>query len=136
VLSITVPASADLGATEPGGTDRAALGIVEVTDNRASPVDWTATVSSTDFTTGDATAAETIPVADVEYLISGFTDTTGSATLTPASVTVMSGSSQDVVAATNVVEDNSASWNPQIEISVPDGAIDGDYTATITQSVS
>ena len=107
-----------------------------MTDNRASPVDWTATVSSTDFTTGDATAAETIPVADVEYLISGFTDTTGSATLTPASVTVMSGASQDVVAATNVVEDNSASWNPQIEISVPDGAIDGDYTATITQSVS
>jgi hypothetical protein len=136
VLSITVPVSADLGTTTRGRSISAALGIVEVTDNRASPVDWTATVSSTDFTTGDATAAETIPVADVEYLISGFTDTTGSATLTPASVTVMSGASQDVVAATNVVEDNSASWNPQIEISVPDGAIDGDYTATITQSVS
>jgi hypothetical protein len=136
VLSITVPASADLGTTAPGRSISAALGIVEVTDNRTSPVDWTATVSSTDFTTGDATAAETIPVADAEYLISGFTGTTGSATLTPASVTVMSGSSQDVVAATNVVEDNSASWNPQIEISVPDGAIDGDYTATITQSVS
>jgi uncharacterized repeat protein (TIGR01451 family) len=136
VLSITVPVSADLGTTAPGRSISAALGIVEVTDNRASPADWTATVSSTDFTTGDATAAETIPVADVEYLISGFTDTTGSATLTPASVTVMSGSSQDVVAATNVVADNSASWNPQIEISVPDGAIDGDYTATITQSVS
>jgi WxL domain surface cell wall-binding len=136
VLSITVPDSADLGTAAPGRSISTALGIVEVTDNRASPVDWTATVSSTDFTTGDGTAPETIPVADVEYLISGFTDTTGSATLTPASVTVMSGSSQDVVAATNVVEDNSANWNPQIQISVPDGAIDGDYTATITQSVS
>jgi uncharacterized repeat protein (TIGR01451 family) len=136
VLSITVPASADLGGTAPGGTDRAALGIVEVTDNRASPVDWTATVSSTNFTTGDATAAETIPVADVQYLISGFTATTGSATLTPASVTVMSSAPQAVVAATNVVDDNSASWNPDIEVSVPSGADDGDYTATITQSVS
>lgn len=136
VLSITAPASADLGITAPGGTVSAALGIVEVTDNRASPVNWTATVSSTDFTTGDDTAAETIPVADVQYLISGFTDTTGSATLTPASVTVMSSAPQAVVAATNVVEDSSASWNPEIEVSVPGGAIDGDYTATITQSVS
>jgi uncharacterized repeat protein (TIGR01451 family) len=137
VLSITAPTSADLGTTAPGRIVTAPLGAVEVTDNRASlAVDWTATVSSTDFTTGDGTATQTIPVADVKYSISAFTATSGSATFTPASVTVLSSAPRGVVSATNVVGDNSASWNPEIQVSVPSGAVDGLYTATITESVS
>ena len=108
VLSITAPASADLGSAAPGGTAAASLGIVQVTDGRAGVAGWTATASATDFTTGIGNAAETIPVHDVRYLISGFTSTTGSATFTPTLVTDLSGTAQAVVTATNVNGDNSA----------------------------
>ena len=137
VLLITAPASADLGAAAPGGTVSAELGIIQVTDNRAGlAVGWTATVSSTDFTTGDGMAAQTIPVHDADYLISSFTATTGSATFTPTPMTDMSTAAQAVVTATNVHGDNSAAWNPVVQVSVPSGAVAGTYSATITHSVS
>jgi hypothetical protein len=135
VLSITAPASADLGTATPGGTASGQLGVVQVTDDRAGVAGWTATVSATDFITGAGRPAETIPVADVQYLIAGLA-TTGSATFTPTSGTVLSGTAQAVVTATNVDGDNSASWNPQIQVSVPPGAVWGTYAATITHSVS
>jgi uncharacterized repeat protein (TIGR01451 family) len=136
VLSITAPAAADLGSAAPGGTASAGLGSVQVTDQRAGLAGWTATISATDFTTGGGTAAETIAVHDVLYLISGFTSTTGSATFTRAPVTDLSGTAQAVVTATNVHGANSATWNPVIKVSVPSRAIMGTYSATITQSVS
>ena len=136
VLSITAPGDASLGSAAPGATASASLGIVQVTDERAGVAGWTATTSATDFTTGTGTAAETIPVADVRYLISGFTSTTGSATFTPTRATVLASAAQAVVAATNVDGDNSAAWNPVIQVSVPSGAVGGAYTATITHSVA
>lgn len=136
VLSITAPASADLGTAAPGGTASAQFGVVQVSDDRAGVVGWTATVSATDFTTGGGTPAETIPVHDVLYLIDGFASTTGSATFTPTPETDLSSAAQPVVTATNVAGDNSASWNPLIQVSVPSGAVTGTYSATITHSVS
>ena len=136
VLSITAPASASLGSAAPGATASASLGVVQVTDARAGVAGWTATTSATDFTTGIGTAAETIPVHDVQYLISGFTSTTGSATFTPTPATVLASAAQAVVTATNVDGDNSAAWNPVIQVSVPSGAVGGAYTATITHSVA
>jgi uncharacterized repeat protein (TIGR01451 family) len=135
VLSITAPASADLGTTAPGGTASGQLGAVRVTDDRAGVVGWTATVSATDFTTGAGRPTETIPVGDVQYLIDGLA-TTGSATFTPTPGTVLSGAAQPIVTATNVAGDNSASWNPLIQVSVPSGAVWGTYATTITHSVS
>jgi uncharacterized repeat protein (TIGR01451 family) len=136
VLSITVPASADLGTATPGGTVSGSLGSVQVTDNRAGLTGWTAVASSTDFTTGGGTPAETIPVHDALYLISGFSSTTGSATFTRTPTTNLSTSAQAVVVATNVAGDNSATWNPLIQVAVPGGAVSGIYSATITNSVS
>jgi hypothetical protein len=136
VLSITAPASAYLGAAAPGGTLSARLGVVQVTDDRAGVAGWTATTYATDFTTGGGTTAETIPIHDVLYLISGFASTTGSATFTRTPVTDLSGVAQSVVTATDVHGDNSATWNPLIQVSVPSGAVAGAYSATITHSVS
>jgi hypothetical protein len=107
-----------------------------VTDERAGVDGWTATTSATDLTTGGGTTPETIPVGDVQYLISGFTSTTGSATLTRTPVTDLAGTAQAVVTATNVNGDNSAAWNPVIQVSVPRGAVGGTYSATITHSVA
>jgi uncharacterized repeat protein (TIGR01451 family) len=136
VLSITAPDGADLGTSAPGGTASGTLGPVQVTDDRNGFAGWTATVSATDFTTGGGSAAETIPAADVRYLISGFTSTAGSATFTRTPETVLSNAAQAVVTATSVRGDNSAAWSPVIQVSVPSGAVAGIYTGTITHSVS
>jgi uncharacterized repeat protein (TIGR01451 family) len=135
-LSITTPSSADLGTAAAGGTASAGLGIVQVTDDRASLAGWTATVSSTNLTTGKGTAAETIPAHEILYSITGFASTTGSATFTRTPGTNLSTALQAVAQATNVNGDNSATWNPLIQVAVPSGAVAGTYSAIITHSVS
>jgi uncharacterized repeat protein (TIGR01451 family) len=135
-LSISAPAGADLGSIAAGGTATVGLGTVTVTDNRALPgASWTATVSSTDFT-NTVTPADLIAAGDASYLVTGLGTTTGSATFTPTPVTVLSGLPQAVVTATGANGDNSATWNPQIQVAVPVTAVVGTYTATITNSVS
>ena len=135
-LSITAPISANLGATAPGGSASASLGTVQVIDSRGFGAGWTATVSSTGFNTGNGTAPETIPASDAYYDISGFGSTTGSATFSTAPQTILSGSPQAVVSATNVGGTTSATWDPLIGVNVPPAAIAGQYTATIVHSVS
>jgi uncharacterized repeat protein (TIGR01451 family) len=136
MLSISVPAAADLGTIAAGGTATASLGTVTVTDNRALPgASWTATVSSTDFI-NTVTPADLIQAGHASYLINALGTTTGSATFTPTPVTVLSVSPQAVVTATNANGDNSATWDPQIQVSVPSTAVVGTYTATITHSAS
>ena len=135
-LSMTAPISADLGATAPGGSASASLGTVQVIDNRGFGADWTATVSATEFTTGNGTAPETIPASDAYYDITGFGSTTGSANFSTAPETILSGDPQPVVSATNVGGVTSATWDPLIDVNVPTTAIVGQYTATIVHSVS
>jgi len=135
-LTITVPATASLGSGPPGGTIGSGLGTVQVTDDRGFGADWTATVSSTSFATGAGTEAETIPVADAQYLIAALAEAVGPATFTPVPAIQLSTSPQAVVSATNVAGNTTVSWDPTIQVSVPATAIGGDYTATITHSVS
>src|ERR1700722_426732 len=67
-LALTAPASDNLGSGAPGTTISGSLGAVTVTDNRALlSASWTTTASSTAWTTGGATPAETIPASDVGY---------------------------------------------------------------------
>ena len=119
-----------------GGTIQDNLGTIEVTDDRGFGADWTATVSSTDFTTGSGTPAETIPAGDATYAITSLATATGPATFTDVSTVNLSGNPQAVVSATNVDGNTAATWNPLIQVTVPAGAIGGTYTATITHSVS
>jgi hypothetical protein len=135
-LSITAPASANLGAANPGNTiGPTPLGAVTVTDNRAAlNAGWTATASSTDFTTGGGTTPETIPANDVTYT-PGTPVTTGTVTDTATTIT-LSGAPQSVVTATAIVGDNTGSWDPNLTVAVPGAAVGGAYTATLTHSVS
>ena len=135
-LTITVPATASLGSAPPGGTLGSGLGTVQVTDDRGFGADWTATVASTGFATGTGTQAETIPAEDARYLIAALIAASGPATFTPVPAIQLSASPQAVVSATNVSGNTSVSWDPTIQVSVPSTAISGEYTATITHSVS
>jgi tryptophan synthase beta subunit len=136
-LTISVPASAVLGTGAPGTTiGPTTLGAVTVTDSRALLLaSWTATVSSTAFTTGGATGPETIPAADATYT-TGIPTTTGLILATPTATVDLSGTPQTVVAGTAGIGDNSATWHPTVAVAVPAAAVTGLYTGTITHSVS
>jgi hypothetical protein len=134
-LSMSAPVSADLGIGAPGTTISGALGPVTVTDDRALlSASWTTTASSSDWTTGAATPAETITATDVGYDPGSIT-TTGTITATGTPVT-LSGTAAPVVTGTSGVGDNTATWNPVISVAVPASAVGGPYPGTLTQSVS
>src|ERR1700729_3955264 len=61
-LSMTAPTAADLGSGAPGTTISGLIGPITVTDDRALlAAAWSATASSTAFTTGGGTGNESIP---------------------------------------------------------------------------
>jgi hypothetical protein len=136
-LAITAPTSVDLGSGYPGATITHALGNVEVFDNRALlTATWTASVSSTAFSTG-ASAAEIIPASDVTYT-PGTVTPTGTVTVTVPTLTTIPlplGTATAVETATGVGDDT-ATWNPTLAVHVPDAAVVGVYTGTITHSVT
>ncbi len=124
----------------PGGTITGSLGTVTVTDLRSlAAAGWTASVASSNFTTGGATAAETIPAADLAYdptatlatLFGTYTSLVG----TPVAAMPASPATTVVVTAAGANGDNQASWNPVITVTVPASAVAGTYSGTITHSV-
>ncbi|WP_326822131.1 ice-binding family protein [Streptosporangium sp. NBC_01756] len=136
-LSISAPETANLGSATASADDISArLGGVTVTDARGNPsAAWIATVSSTDFTTGGATASETIAKGSVDYSPGAATSTTGDATFTPGTAGDL-GSARVAFSASNGTGNNSATWNPMITVTLPVGVRAGTYTATITHSVA
>lgn len=141
-LAISAPAASGLGTGSTGaGTITAQLGTVTVTDSRGALAGaWTASVSSTDFTTGGATANETIAKGEVTYWSGTATASSGTAVFTPGQAT--SGNAQALsvsrtaFSASVIVGNNSASWNPTVTVNVPAAAVAGTYTGTITHSVA
>jgi hypothetical protein len=143
VLAITVPASKALGsyATGTANTTAALLGTVSVADGRGALLGtWTTSVSSTDFTTGAATANETIAKANADYWSGAALSTSGVGTFTPGQLTsgnkVTLASSRNAFVTTVIVGNNTASWNPTVSVNIPAAAVVGDYTGTITHSVA
>ena len=141
-LSISAPATADLGsAATNAGTLSGSLGTVTVTDQRGALLaTWTAAVSSTDFTTGGATAAETIAASDVSYWSGLATTTSGTVVAVPGQLTALLaqdlGTERTAFATTAAVGNNSVSWSPTVVVNIPAAAVAGTYTGTITHSVA
>ena len=134
-LTITAPAAASLGSGAPGGFITGVVGSVVVTDNRALlHASWIATAASTSFTTGAGTGPEAIPPGDAAY-DPGTVHVTGVITVNPADID-LTNAPQTVVAATNGVGNNTASWSPTISVTVPASAVFGTYTGTLAHSVS
>jgi hypothetical protein len=141
-LSISVPASKDLGSAATGASTLSSqLGTVTVTDDRGALLgSWTATVSSTDFTTGAATSNETIAKSSVTYWSGPATSTSGTAVRVPGQAT--SANAQDLstsrtaFSATGVVGNNATAWNPTLTVNLPSTAVAGTYSGTVTHSVA
>ena len=129
-LGITAPVAAALPAVVPGATTNIALGDVVVTDLRAGIVGWEASVILTDLT---ATAG-TIPATAASYTTAAASKT-GTVTLAETSSTDLSVATV-VQTATAVSGNNTATWGADLVLAAPAGALAGDYTATLTHSVS
>ncbi|MFF3856452.1 hypothetical protein [Micromonospora sp. NPDC002575] len=142
-LTIDTPGAANLGSGSPGGTITGALGQVTVTDQRAAAnASWTASVTSTDFTTGSGSTGQVIPASDVSYWSGPAIATTGTGTFTPGQPTSASAqplsNTSPLTAFTHSggTGDNSATWNPNLIVDVPLSAAGGLYTGTVTHSVA
>jgi hypothetical protein len=141
-LAISVPASASLGTAATGSASLTAqLGAVTVSDTRgALGEDWTATVSSTDFTTGAATSDETIGKGSVAYWSGAATATSGVAVRVPGQLLAVNAqslsTSRTAFSATATVGNNSTTWNPTLVVTIPAAAVAGTYSGTVTHSVA
>jgi hypothetical protein len=137
-LSISVPVSAgNLGTREntvSGGTISGQLGEVQVSDARdaAAGSGWVATVISTAFT--PLAGGPTIGALEVGYN-AGVITKVGTATFTANNPINLTGVVA-AVTATGITGDNSATWDPTINVFVAGGMAAGVYSGTITQSVS
>ncbi|GAA3428114.1 hypothetical protein GCM10018953_52970 [Streptosporangium nondiastaticum] len=144
-LTISVPGGppVNIGSGAPGGQISGPLGSITVSDQRATlAATWTASVvaATGGFTTGGGTAAETIPNTAVLYWSGTASGTTGSGTFVPGQTNAAAAQSLDVsrtaFSKTTGSGSNSATWNPNIVINVPAGAVAGVYTGTVNHSVA
>jgi hypothetical protein len=143
-ISISAPtATAALSDPAIGGTATGSLGVVEVTD--AQGLDggtWNVEASTSTFITGAGTTTpETIPITDVGYDPGAVGDMTitGTVTVTPTDVTIAGGGltgDVTVVAASDIVGNDTVSWNPVITVLVPSTNVSGAYAGTITNSLA
>jgi hypothetical protein len=135
-LVITVPVDAgNLGTranTVPGGIISGTLGQVQVNDARSAIAGsgWVASVIATAFT---PPAGPAIPASAVGYT-AGTIVKVGTATYTANNPPNLTGVAP-AVTASGITGDNSATWNPTINVTVPGGMAAGVYSATITHSV-
>jgi hypothetical protein len=141
-LSISVPSGpVGLGSGLPGNSVTGQLGNVTVTDTRALlTAAWTASVISTNFTTGGGTSAETVPSSAVSYWSGTATSTTGLGTFTPGQASAGQAQTLNVsrtaYSLSGGTGNNSATWNPTLIVAIPSSAVNGTYTGTVTHSVA
>jgi hypothetical protein len=135
-LTINAPDSVNLGSVASDATSISGqMGPVTVTDLRDTlNGSWTATAISTDFTTGGATSHETVPNVNVSYSPGPATSTTGTGTFTPGPGGIIN-VPRVAFTGTDLIGNNSATWNPTLTINIPAATVAGTYTGTVTHSV-
>jgi len=151
-LDIVSPADLSLTpitASAPGTDITAQMGVVAVTDSRAATdATWAATVTSTDFVTPGGLASQTIAAALVDYW-SGVRlgGGTGNGTFTEAQTLAADAealANAPTAPAVGLLAfshtggsgNNTASWNPTLNVNVPLTSAVGTYTGTVTHSVA
>ncbi len=99
-------------------------------------------MTSTNYTTGAAGAAETIPASAVNYWSGPATANSGVGVVVPGQANAAAAQPLSTSAALTAfskavgVGNNSTSWNPTLIVNVPAAAVAGTYTGTVTHSVA
>lgn len=135
-LSVTAPASANLGQVANDGTSSVTLGAVEALDERGLlTAAYTTSVTSTPFTaTVDATAVE-FGNENVTYTSPAAVVGTGIVTCNGTGTAQGLDASRTAMAATLASGTSSCGWNPTITVTPPASAVAGTYSGTVTHSV-
>lgn len=133
-LTYSAAASAALGNSTSGDTSiTGTLGTVSVTDLRGGVLGWVVSGSSTDFVRAVSTVGSTSTA--IAYT-PGTVAKDGTSTIASPAATALTTTPQAVVTATDVSGNNTASWNPTLDVTLPATALAGDYSGTVTTSVS
>lgn len=136
---VTAPASANIGAAQPGNTTTVQMGQVKVTSSGV--MRWTATVSATNFTTGAGSPGQTIARGNLSYWSGPIVTKTGPGTPVPGQPTSADKVPLDTARTAfmySTVNTNSSTviWQPTLVMTVPASAVAGTYTGTVTHSVA
>jgi hypothetical protein len=131
-LAISAPVGADLGEITPGLSASATLTGVQVIDTRAGTGIWTASVTLTNFV--GTTPTNIIPATAARYTPAAAVPG-GTVTVTPTTRVGLSSTPQAVQTASDVVGNNTATWDAELRVTAPTDALADTYTATLTHSV-
>lgn len=128
-LTLSVQATATLTDAATGSTSISGnLGAVAVTDDRGGTAEWDVSAASTAFT-GALGSSST----GVTYT-GGTVTETGTITVADGAATAID-TQASVVAPTSLSGNNTASWNPSLNVTMPAGALADDYSGTVTTSI-
>ena len=134
-LTISVPATLDLGTAVSPSTINVSMGLATVTDTRNTGTAWFVAVIASALTNVDPPANKIIPTY-MEYSSGVITPTgAGSATLVETDQSNLTGS-VPVVTASAVTGIQGDTWTPTFTLHIPAAAFNGHYTGTLTQSVA
>jgi hypothetical protein len=133
-LTYSAASTATLGNSTSGDTSiTGLLGAVSVTDARGGVDGWVASGSSTTFGTAADTTTGSTSTA-VAYTPGEVTQDGTLAIAAPAD-TSLDDTPAAIVTASAVSGNNTASWNPTLDVTLPATALADDYTGTVTTSV-
>ena len=138
-LAVTAPLGSNLGSAAVGTrTISAQLGTVTVAGSAAGS-SFRVTVSATPFTSNSGNSEAAIGLNSIFYWSGPATATSG-ASVTPgqanASQAVDLTQQRTAIAGSARGAATSVSWNPTLIIKIPDEAVAGAYSASITHSVA
>ncbi|HVE46647.1 MAG TPA: hypothetical protein VNA57_07870 [Acidimicrobiales bacterium] len=131
-LTLSVGATAALTNEASGvaaNTITGTLGTVAVNDARGGTAGWVTSAASTTFTGAG------LSVSDGVAYTNGTVTETGTNTVAAVTSKALTTTATAVATATAVSGNNTASWNPTLDVSMPAGALAGAYSGTVTTSL-
>jgi len=132
-LSVTSATTAALTSGASGTTAiSGSLGAVSVADNRGGTVAWNVSAASTNFVGALATHSTSTAVS----YTGGAVTTGGTVTVAAGTATTLTTTAASVVAPSVVSGNNTASWAPTLNVTMPAGALADSYSGTVTTSVA
>lgn len=130
-LGVTAAVSAPLNNGAPGAPSvTGSLGAVDISDTRGSTAGWVISAASTTFVDGAGSIS-----TGVSYN-SGAATSTGTVTAGSAGVVGLTTVAATVATGTLASGNNTASYTPNLTVSLPADALAGSYSGTVTTSVA
>lgn len=131
-LAMSVQATAALTNAASGTTAiTGSLGAVSVTDQRGGTANWNVSGASTAFTGAIVGGSSSTAVA----YTGGAVTETGTITVADGAATTLTGTAVSVVAPSSLSGNNTATWTPQLAVTMPAGALADTYSGTVTTSI-